>query len=336
VSPNGCLNEDSVTISVFYNPPVPVIPDSLNMCRGSSISILASGGDTYSWNPNQFINTLNGPLVTVNPPTDQWYYCDVSNACGTVLDSVLILLVEANIQAGNDTIICPGESATIWASGGEYYQWYPSTSVVSVNENVAQVKPSQSTNYMIIGTDSNSCKDTAFVEVALYPNPTLQITPNVNAFYGDEVQLEAVAHTPGVYTWSPPEYLSCVNCSNPIATPNQNITYFVSFIDVNGCSSSSYVNITYDAVVYVPNTFIPDDNDVNDVFRVYGGNIKEMECLIFNRWGELIATLHSTDEYWDGTYKGEKCQDGTYTWKLTYNDFQTRRYELTGHVNLLR
>lgn len=336
VSPNGCLNEDSVTISVFYNPPVPVIPDSLNLCRGSSLSILASGGDTYSWYPNLFINTLSGPLITVNPPSNQWYFCDVSNACGTVTDSVFVQLVEANILAGNDTIVCPGETATIWASGGEFYQWYPSNSVVSVNENIAQVRPSQSTNYMVIGIDSNSCKDTAYVEVTLFPNPTLQITPNVNAFYGDEVQLEAIAHTPGSYTWSPPEYLSCVNCSNPVATPNQNITYFVSFIDINGCSSSSYVNITYDAVVYVPNTFIPDDNDLNDVFRVYGGNIKEMECLIFNRWGELIATLHSTDDFWDGTYKGEKCPDGTYTWKLTYNDFQIRRYELTGHVNLLR
>jgi gliding motility-associated-like protein len=208
--------------------------------------------------------------------------------------------------------------------------------VISAFGNSAQVKPDQSTNYMIIGTDIDGCKDTAFVEIALYPNPTLQVTPSINAFYGDEVQLEALAHTPGNYIWSPPEYLSCINCSNPIATPNQNITYFVSFTDVNGCSSSSYVNITYDAIVYVPNTFIPDDDEVNDLFKVYGGNIKEMQCLIFNRWGERIATLNSTDEYWDGTYKGIKCQDGTYTWKLTYTDFLYHTYQLTGHVNLLR
>lgn len=336
ISPNGCENQDSVTVSVYYDAPIPVLPDSLNMCVGSSISILASGGDTYSWSPDLYINNLSGPLVTVNPPTNQWYYCDVSNACGTVADSVFINLVEANILAGNDTIICPGESASIWASGAAYYQWYPINSILWINENSAEVRPSQNTNYMIVGTDLNGCKDTAFVEVALFPNPTIQVTPNINALYGDEVQLEAVAYTPGTYTWSPPEFLSCVNCSNPIATPNQNITYFVDFIDINGCISSSYVNITYDAVVYVPNTFIPDDDDLNDVFRIYGGNIKEMECLIFNRWGEQIATLRSTDEFWDGTYNGEKCPDGTYTWKLIYDDFQLRRYQLTGHVNLLR
>jgi gliding motility-associated-like protein len=96
------------------------------------------------------------------------------------------------------------------------------------------------------------------------------------------------------------------------------------------------VNINYNAVVYVPNTFIPDNNGKNDVFQVYGGNIKEMECLIFNRWGELITTLSSTTDFWDGTYKGLPCPDGTYTWKLIYKDFLNDKYQLNGHVNLLR
>ena len=107
-------------------------------------------------------------------------------------------------------------------------------------------------------------------------------------------------------------------------------------MDINGCKASSYVSIKYDVVVYVPNTFIPNGDDVNDVFKVYGGNIKEMECLIFNRWGELICTLDSIDDAWDGTYKGKKCQDGTYTWKLTYKDTLNHKHLLTGHVNLLR
>jgi gliding motility-associated-like protein len=61
-----------------------------------------------------------------------------------------------------------------------------------------------------------------------------------------------------------------------------------------------------------------------------------MECLIFNRWGELIKTLNSTEEFWDGTYRGRVCQDGTYTWKLTYVDFLNHKHQLTGHVNLLK
>jgi gliding motility-associated-like protein len=107
-------------------------------------------------------------------------------------------------------------------------------------------------------------------------------------------------------------------------------------MDPNGCIAKDYVNISYRPAIYVPNTFIPDGNNLNEVFKIYGGNIKEMECFIFNRWGELIHTLNSINDFWDGTYKGEICQDGTYTWKLNYKDFQFRKYELTGHVNLLR
>jgi gliding motility-associated-like protein len=61
-----------------------------------------------------------------------------------------------------------------------------------------------------------------------------------------------------------------------------------------------------------------------------------MECLIFNRWGELIHTLNSIEESWDGTYNGSDCQDGTYTWKLKYKDFVGGKSEITGHVNLIR
>jgi gliding motility-associated-like protein len=330
------VNEDSVTISVYYNAPVPVLPDTVNMCKGGAATINASGGNTYLWSPNSYINTTTGTTVTVNPPADQWYFCEVSNACGTVPDSVWINVIEASITAGNDTIICPGETAFIWAAGASTYQWLPSNTVVFVNGNVAEVRPNQSTNYMIIGTDVTGCKDTTYVEIVLHPAPSIQLTTDIIAFFGDEIQLEAITHSPGIFSWSPPEFLSCVNCPNPIATPNRNITYQVFFTDQNGCSTSSSVSITYDAVVYVPNTFIPDGDGINDVFKVYGGNLKEMECLIFNRWGELIHTLKSIDESWDGTFNGRICQDGTYTWKLVYKDYFGNKNEITGHVNLIR
>jgi gliding motility-associated-like protein len=86
----------------------------------------------------------------------------------------------------------------------------------------------------------------------------------------------------------------------------------------------------------VPNTFTPDNNGLNETFQISGGNLKEMECLIFNRWGELLYTMSETYQSWDGTYMGKPCQDGTYIWKLTYTDFVNKQYQLSGHVNLIR
>jgi gliding motility-associated-like protein len=335
-SPEGCVKKDSVTISVFQNPPIPILADTLAMCKGSMLDIVISGGTTYDWSPNTYILDPIGAQVTVFPPTDQWYYSLVTNACGSKLDSVFVMVTTAEITAGNDTTICPNDKATLWANGGTSYLWYPNNFVESAYDNTAIVKPATSTIFYVVGTDSVGCKDTATVEVNVLPYPSLQVSSDVVAFYDDEIQLNAMTHVPGALTWSPPEFLSCVNCPNPIATPNTDITYFVEFIDANGCVAKDYVNISYRPAIYVPNTFIPDGNNVNEVFKIYGGNIKEMECEIFNRWGELIYTLNSVNDFWDGTYKGKICQDGTYTWKLNFQDFQYRKYQLTGHVNLLR
>jgi gliding motility-associated-like protein len=120
-------------------------------------------------------------------------------------------------------------------------------------------------------------------------------------------------------------------------------TYEVILIaeDSLGCIDTSLISFTIqeDFVVYVPNTFTLDVNNVNELFiPVFSdiNDVKQYELLIFDRWGELI--WRSTDKYtpWDGIYKGKKCQDGIYTWKLTYTRENNYIAILVGHVNLLR
>ena len=58
--------------------------------------------------------------------------------------------------------------------------------------------------------------------------------------------------------------------------------------------------------------------------------------LIFDRWGHLVFESKLLDEMWDGYSKGEKCQIGTYIWKISYKDVTGDQKEIVGHVNLLR
>jgi len=334
---NNCIYTDTVTIDVNYNPPIPVLADTLFFCVGTVLSVNVSGGDTYLWTPqNAFITPFTGDFVTVSPPSEMWFFCEVTNSCGSSTDSVFIIPVQPQITAGNDTIICPGEIASLWANGASYYQWFPVNALVSFSSAGAEVSPLTSTNFMVVGTDQTGCKDTAFVQVDLFPNPSVQVPSSIIAFYGDQVPIFATSQTSGVFSWSPPEFLSCVNCANPIASPNQNITYTVHFVDMNGCTAENHVSISYQSIIYVPNTFTPHEDGVNDLFGVYGGNIKKMKMLIFNRWGELVYTLNDINEFWDGTYNGKECQDGTYVWRLVYEDMQQHAHELTGHVNIIR
>lgn len=333
---DGCLLEDSVTITVYYAPPVPEIPDLVNLCAGDVAEIVVGGAESYFWSPPSYITPVNGSVVNVNPPASMWYYCDFVNPCGMVPDSVFVNVIVPEITAGTDTIICPGQSVNLWATGAVAYVWSPGVSLNSVNTSLVTATPAVPTMYHVQGTDANGCPAWDSVWVDLYPKAFIQTNPDVYAFYGDEVQLSATSTTVGPYVWSPAEFLSCVVCVDPIATPNQNYGYLVSYTDENGCKASDSVYIYYDPVIYVPNTFTPNDDSMNPLFLAEGGNIRTFEMLIFDRWGELIFTSNDIRDGWNGTYQGKICQDGTYIWKIRITDFEDEEQFFVGHVNLLR
>lgn len=335
---NNCILTETVDIDVYYTPPIPVIPDSVFLCEGASLDMQVSGADTYAWDSHPTITPIVGPNVTITPTTNMYYYCDFLNACGLVRDSVFASIIVPHIMAGNDTIICPGQTTSLWVLGGVSYSWSPSQSLNNALTSQVIAAPSVPTMYSVTGIDQYGCVATDSVFVDLFPLAFIQTVPDVYAFLGDNVQLGATSSTPGPYVWSPTEYLSCVVCDNPIANPDQNYTYGVSYTDANGCEASDTVNIFYDPILYVPNTFTPGDDPlgVNNFFYAQGGNIDHFEMQIFNRWGELIHTLTSLYDTWDGTYDGAPCQDGTYTWKAKITDFQGNETVHAGHVNLLR
>jgi gliding motility-associated-like protein len=333
---DGCQLNEQVTITVVLDSPQPVMPDTLTYCEGLSEVVTVSGADDYAWSPPIDITPLTGPSVTISATEERYYYCDFSNACGSERDSMYVNIVEANVTAGNDTIVCPGEEAFMYAAGGVSYSWHPAVTPLNTSASqVAAIAP-EPTIYTAVGIDANGCYDSATVFVNLFPQPFIQTIPDVYAYLGDVVQLSATSTTPGPYVWSPAEYLSCVVCQTPTAQPDQNFTYTVTYTDANGCAASDQVRIIYDPVIYVPNAFTPDGNSLNSDFFAVGGNIKSLELQIFNRWGELIYTGDAMDKAWDGTYKGKPCPDGVYTWKINYVDFVDKQYTIAGHVSLLR
>ena len=332
---DGCFLVDTTKVTVITTPPFPILSDTLNMCSGNPITIQANGAEKYSWSPNNKINTLIGNTIIVNPTNDATYFCKFENACGVKNDSVFVDVMTIDIITGKDTIICPKEPAYLSASGGIKYIWYENSIFLDSTTSKIIVHPKELSIYTVIGTDKNSCKDTTSFNIHLFPNPRFDLGPDIIAIFGEQLQLGSISNSAGNYVWSPSEYLTCTTCSNPIANPDKNLIYTVNFTDINGCKTSDNVKIIYNGLLYTPNSFTPDGT-INKVFKAEGSNIKSFELSIFNRWGELVFLSNSITEGWDGTYKGVKCQDGTYIWKIIYSDFNSPKKELVGHINLLR
>ena len=65
--------------------------------------------------------------------------------------------------------------------------------------------------------------------------------------------------------------------------------------------------------------------------------VYDYEFFVFDRWGELIFQTTNTDEGWDGTYKGEKCQQDVYVYKIRYFDIvENLPHQKAGTFSLIR
>ena len=93
--------------------------------------------------------------------------------------------------------------------------------------------------------------------------------------------------------------------------------------------------------IHVPNTFTPNGDDLNEVFRpiLIGVEPDDYELNIFDRWGALVFGTRDPEAGWNGSAPsdGAIVQDGVYAWRIRARDaFTAERKEFLGHVTLLK
>ncbi|MCS7296659.1 MAG: gliding motility-associated C-terminal domain-containing protein [Bacteroidia bacterium] len=92
-------------------------------------------------------------------------------------------------------------------------------------------------------------------------------------------------------------------------------------------------------VLMLPNTFTPNGDGINDVFRPFiYRNIRQVRCWIYDRWGTLITESRNIDELWDGTYRGSPAPEGTYFYiiEATLDTRSNQIFRKGGSITLLR
>jgi gliding motility-associated-like protein len=201
--------------------------------------------------------------------------------------------------------------------------------------------------YTITVRDINRCKfDTIFdfvnsqkIEVSLPPiqnlalGETIQLIPNFS--YGVRTSFNDIKSV----LWTPSIGLSCTDCIQPIASPFKSTTYNLTVLyGAEDCQSEATTSIVVANAVdlYIPNSFTPNSDRINDVWMVYGKNVLDIKISIYDKTGELMYRADEMKSGWNGLYKGEPCKIDAYTYiiKTTYIDGSTQQY--TGILNLLR
>ncbi|WP_343637856.1 gliding motility-associated C-terminal domain-containing protein [Fluviicola sp.] len=228
---------------------------------------------------------------------------------------------------------------SVSASGGvaPYSYFWPA---VNSNEQVLTGVPAG--NYTVNITDSNGCVLTETLTLGTDGNLTVEATPDaISVNIGTEIPFTATGAA--TYEWTPAEYLSCVDCENPVCIPSTSNNYIVTGSDPNGCTGTDTVLVT----VYVdchnltlPNVFSPNNTgpEVNNTFGLLGTLpcLETYQLLIFNRWGEQVFETQTTDLQWDGTFKGKPQNSGVYFYRLDMKLVGGEEVKKSGNLTLVR
>ncbi|MES2681770.1 MAG: PKD domain-containing protein [Bacteroidota bacterium] len=104
------------------------------------------------------------------------------------------------------------------------------------------------------------------------------------------------------------------------------------------CSDTVFkvIDIKPSYSIYIPNTFTPNGDGINDEFQAKGVGIIKFNMQIFDRWGHLVFETKDIFSPWDGKKGGDDIKQDTYIWKAQVTDLRGQKHYLTGHVNMIR
>ena len=168
VGNNGCINSDSVLVSVLSLPNVNA-GNNVEVCQGNAVTLTATGALNYSWTGG----ITNGQ--SFNPTNSATYIVTGTDANGCVnKDTVLVTKHALPIALVSNTYkaICPGGNTSVTASGGTNYLW-------SNGSTTATTTFTQAGTYMVVATDSFGCSDVSdTVTVQVKPLPAIVVIAN--------------------------------------------------------------------------------------------------------------------------------------------------------------
>lgn len=348
IDPDACPNvpqpSDTIWMKFVGEMQVQAFPDTTLNCNNAVIDLYAIsqggvGNITFTWDNN----IGAGNPVQILARTTTTYQVTVRDQCNNMAtDEVTIIVPNADplrLTMTPDTGVCPGTPVIITAdaSGGIGDLTFSWSTEEDAGTRSVTVYPEETTVYSVIVSDSCSNTLTASMIVAVrapeadftwdyYENRKLNFiptaSPDVVAYYwefgdGDTSTMISPFHT----------YLDTGYFDVMLVVTNK-----------YGCTDTTIHTIyAYpDFVFYIPNSFTPNQNGLNDVFTGKGEGFMRFYMEVFNRWGEKIYESNDIHRGWNGTHKSEDSPIGTYVYKMEVQTPVGKIHNYVGHINLIR
>jgi gliding motility-associated-like protein len=192
-------------------------------------------------------------------------------------------------------------------------------------------------SFTALGGGSGS-PGTKMIKIIDAPINTGVDTQFVKLHFGDEYILTACAQD-NHYNWLPANEPDCSTCANYSIKPFSNTTYTCTITNDNGCEKKCIYNVELENLpeaLFIPNSFTPNNDGLNDIFKPISLNQKIILFSIYNSWGEKIVEMHDENASWDGMHKGLKTEEGVYNYIIMYSDIDNNIKKTSGIITLIR
>lgn len=290
-------------------------------------------GLSDTWSTAQASAPVASSVPYVATASGSYFLVDSIGGC-TVMDSVRITLQPMQVDVLQNVQACTGDTVRLDATWtpASTYQWGPPLTGTS-----PVVVVTASGTYRVTITE-NGCSGVDSAVVDVRPVPVLGLPATLTL---------CLDGGPALFTL--PVAVDSVRWNTGSLSPAllvDTVGVYVAQAWIAGCASEldsmQVERVDCSCQLYLPNSFTPDGDGVNDLWGPeIACDLEDLTLMVFDRWGELLQTLTGQDLRWDGRYGGGPCPEGVYPYKLRYTVRRPdatveRAEERFGHVTLVR
>jgi gliding motility-associated-like protein len=343
-------------------------PGSAVICQGDSVALYlgASGGShnyAYTWNPQQWLGSPTGSVQYGHPNGTTIYNVtayDIACPFYTIANSFTVLVNKApepnldlQVSEGCQPLCLHWNSRTQENATDVIYD-FGSGNLMQADDFDYCLQDAGTYNIKIRTTGKNGCSYTYDYKnpINVWPlpgsdfstNPDRITTTNNNATFLPSNRGNVISYQ---WTFSGIKGMGAgydtSSMVNPVRIYDNTGDFPVLLVSTTdkGCKDTIFkvIEVRDEFSIFIPNSFTPNGDNLNDVFNIKGVGIKtegySME--IYNRWGTLVYSTKDLNKGWDGTVSGLNGENGVYVYKVkALGSNGEGKKEYTGHVSLLK
>ena len=313
------------------------------ICVGQSATLTATGANSYTWSTSQITNS-----ISVSPVNTMTYSVIGTNgACSssfttTVMVSQSPTLTVNALNTLGCAPLCVNFSDITCASCSTIQYNYGDGTTGNTNNPTHCFTSGGNYTVKAICTNTLGCSSTytlpGAIQVNLTPIADFTIQEGNVVVVGTTVQFNNTSANATNYNWS-----LCDGSTS--SSQNINMTYqdtgncCITLLATNAtCTNAATKCITFvrEATISIPNVFTPNGDGSNEFFKITSTGIKNLNCIIYDRWGLKMHEWDGINGSWDGNTKTGGAPSGTYFYIINYTDQLGTSTTAKGFLNLFR